>query len=407
MMEDERLKRLKLKTAEKREQETRAEIERLRARADWRPELEPFAARLELGPPAALAELGRPVMAVMCLTVPLELVAAHGFHPYRLQSGHFSVEGLSAPRLPTVMCPMLRSTLGSLMIDGLPWAGAVFPTMCDWVVRIGDLLGLCGLQPTEVHRLETPHVKTCLESRERWRSELARLDAFLGRLSGRKLERRRLAEIVAVHQRAFEMFSRLIDLKRDGRLAQIWFSAVAAAFFLQTPEKWTADARTLVETLSREPLPTAERPKIFLAGSPIFFPNFKLLRLLEETGLDAVVDDLCSSERLLAGPVRFGDKSLHGLTTALAQRYFLGCLCPTFADNELRINAVVSPERQKLHRGAIFHVLKGCHCYELESLALEDRIKQAGLRFLRLETDYSQEDWATLSTRLEAFRSSL
>jgi benzoyl-CoA reductase/2-hydroxyglutaryl-CoA dehydratase subunit BcrC/BadD/HgdB len=92
---------------------------------------------------------------------------------------------------------------------------------------------------------------------------------------------------------------------------------------------------------------------------------------------------------------------------ALAQRYHLGCLCPAFADNDRRINNILSPERRGLFRGVVFHVLKGCHPFDLESLVLEGSIKEAGLRFIRLETDYAREDSQTLLTRLEAFRETL
>ncbi|MDR1607955.1 MAG: 2-hydroxyacyl-CoA dehydratase family protein [Deltaproteobacteria bacterium] len=409
MSENDRLERLRRKVAEKRDQETKAEIARLRARTDWRAEFEPFLQLLELGPKEALKALRQPVIATMCVTVPRELAEAHGFHLYRLQSGHMAVESLVAPNLPAVMCPMTRSALGAMVLDGLAetLTGAVWPTMCDWVVKMGSSLSLCGVNVLEIHRLEVPRIKTCLESRERWQSEIRRLNDFFKRLGQGKLDRAKLAQTILSHQKAYATFSALMDLKRRGLLGPAWLSVLAQAFFLEPVNKWTKDAANLVAALQKETPPAKARPKIFLAGSPIFFPNFKMYRLFDEVGLEVVADDLCSGERFLPGPVHFADSSLHGLMMALAQRYFIGCLCPIFADNELRINNITAPERLKLYQGVVFHVLKGCHCYDLESLALEAQIKKAGLKYLRLETDHSPEDWSTLATRLEAFRSSL
>jgi benzoyl-CoA reductase/2-hydroxyglutaryl-CoA dehydratase subunit BcrC/BadD/HgdB len=52
-------------------------------------------------------------------------------------------------------------------------------------------------------------------------------------------------------------------------------------------------------------------------------------------------------------------------------------------------------------------VLKGCHPYDMESCLLEDPITRRGLKFLRLETDYTAEDGRNLLTRIEAFRQTL
>jgi benzoyl-CoA reductase/2-hydroxyglutaryl-CoA dehydratase subunit BcrC/BadD/HgdB len=58
-------------------------------------------------------------------------------------------------------------------------------------------------------------------------------------------------------------------------------------------------------------------------------------------------------------------------------------------------------------KGVVFHVLKGCHPYDLESFGLEMPLKEAGLRFLRVETDYTSEDVQNILTRLEAFSRTL
>jgi benzoyl-CoA reductase/2-hydroxyglutaryl-CoA dehydratase subunit BcrC/BadD/HgdB len=87
----------------------------------------------------------------------------------------------------------------------------------------------------------------------------------------------------------------------------------------------------------------------------------------------------------------------------LAESYHQGCLCPTFGDNERRANNIWEALPDAGFGGLVFHVLKGCHPYDLESLALEEPLKKGGLRFLRIETDYAAEDSQNILTRLEAF----
>jgi benzoyl-CoA reductase/2-hydroxyglutaryl-CoA dehydratase subunit BcrC/BadD/HgdB len=116
---------------------------------------------------------------------------------------------------------------------------------------------------------------------------------------------------------------------------------------------------------------------------------------------------MCSGGRLLAGGVNYSDSSEFGLMSALSQRYHQGCLCPTFIDNDRRVNNIPDKSPSNQIEGVVFHVLKGCHPFDLESFTIEEAIKKKGLKYLRLETDYGSEDAQNLLTRLEAFRQTL
>ncbi|MDR1395274.1 MAG: 2-hydroxyacyl-CoA dehydratase family protein [Deltaproteobacteria bacterium] len=407
-----REERLKKKILDRALDETVQEIKILKQRADCFPELEYFLDLLAAGrePEVIAARTGRPVAAVMCLQAPLELFHALGIHPFKIYGGTQTSQRLSAPQLPAIMCPMLRALLGELQLDSsgrkdgyLAW---VAPTTCDWVVKMEDMMEVCGLaERPPFHRLELPHLKDRPESQERWLEEVYALKGFLlGAVKQKKLKPKVLAQSMRLYQKCWHVFSALIDLKREGRLPEIWFMVVTNAFFYDDVERWTAACEKLLPVFRKQEKKKAD---IFLAGSPIFFPNLKMLHLLEEAGLSVAMDDMCSSERLFPGAVNFDDLSEHGLLKALAQRYHQGCLCPTFSDNDRRINNIIAPAHRDLYRGVVFHVLKGCHPFDLESLTLETRLKASGLKFIKLETDYTSEDGQTLLTRLEAYRSTL
>lgn len=136
-------------------------------------------------------------------------------------------------------------------------------------------------------------------------------------------------------------------------------------------------------------------------------PNYKLLNLIENAGMAAVADDICSLERTFAGAITYEDNSEYALLSTLAQRNHKACICPTFADNHRRINAILNILKKEKIKGIIFHVLKGCHPYYMESGLLETRLKKLGFRFLKIETDYVREDEQNIVTRLEAFRRTL
>jgi benzoyl-CoA reductase/2-hydroxyglutaryl-CoA dehydratase subunit BcrC/BadD/HgdB len=146
---------------------------------------------------------------------------------------------------------------------------------------------------------------------------------------------------------------------------------------------------------------------VFLTGAPVYFPNFKVLHLMEEAGLSVAGDDLCSSERLFPRHVEIPDASRDGVLAALAEAYHRGCLCPVFADSGRRAALIREAADGGGVKGVVFHLLKGCHPYELDSFALEAKIGGWGLKYLKIETDYSTEDSRNLLTRLEAFRPTL
>ncbi|MDR1111290.1 MAG: 2-hydroxyacyl-CoA dehydratase family protein [Deltaproteobacteria bacterium] len=393
--------------------EIRLESEGLRDRADYFPELGYFLEILADGgdPGPTARRAGRPTAAVLCLQAPLELIHAHGFQPFKIFGGVSAAAGLAAPSLPAIMCPMLRSAVGKAMLGETAGPGTtalwVLPTTCDWSVKLPAMLERCGLEiPVPSHRLELPRLKDRAESQERWLEEVYGLRNFLRGISGLKRLRPALKNSMELYQRAWRALVGLAELKRAGRVAEAWALVIANSFFFDRVETWTARLEGVLPRL-RENRPRGGGRPVFLAGSPVFFPNLKIPRLLEEAGLDVVMDDLCSSERLFPGAARYDDDSEHGLLRALAQRYHQGCLCPTFADNDRRVNNIVSPAHRALFRGVVHQVLKGCHPFDLEGLLLEGRVKAEGLKFIRLETDYGAEDGQNILTRLEAFRGTL
>ncbi|MDR1045567.1 MAG: 2-hydroxyacyl-CoA dehydratase family protein [Candidatus Adiutrix sp.] len=407
--------RIREKIRSRCDEEVELEISLLRQRKDYFPELDYFLDLLSAGQSSSViaGRVGRPVAALLCLQAPLELFQAYGLHPFKVFGGSQAASRLSSPSLPAVMCPMLRSALGLLQLDSASagdsggFAAWVLPTTCDWAVKFMEMMANCGQENRRpVHRLELPHLKDRDESQGRWLEEIYGLRNFLGELTGRKKpDRGALARSMAVYQKAWQVFTELTMLKRAGRLSGPWSVVISNSFFFDDVQKWMAAVEATLPKFRERP--AAAGPEVYLAGSPVFFPNLKIMHLLEDAGLKVVMDDLCSSERLFPGAVFFDDPSEHGLLKALAQRYHQGCLCPSFADNDRRINNIISPSHKALYRGVVFQVLKGCHPFDLESMTLERRLKDEGLKFIKVETDYTSEDSQNLLTRLEAYRRTL
>ena len=53
--------------------------------------------------------------------------------------------------------------------------------------------------------------------------------------------------------------------------------------------------------------------------------------------------------------------------------------------------------------GVVEMTLQACHTYNIEAKSIEKRVKEKGLPYIHIETDYSQADVGQLDTRIAAF----
>ncbi|MDR0621152.1 MAG: 2-hydroxyacyl-CoA dehydratase family protein [Deltaproteobacteria bacterium] len=414
-----RAERLRARARERIDLEINNELALLAGREGHGPALEYFLNLLgqDLSPAALAERLGRKVVGLMCLQVPLELFLALDLQPLRLYGGALGAAKSAPPGLPALMCPLLRSLMGEMVkepsLGRLDW---VIPTTCDWVSGFESLRELSFTDVGSARFVELPRRKENPQASERWLSEVAGLWEHLKKISGRKAGRRELLAAVATMEAARSALGKLISLRRKGLVPAAYFFAIAYSFFFDSAQAWTkavqgaADhfaAGQAVDQKTAPAGPAGTGPGLFLTGSPIVFPNFKLLHLLEELNLTVLGEDMCSGERLLFRHVAIKDTSEVGLLRALAETTHDGCLCPVFVENRRRLGPIMEAVGEAPIKGVAFHLLKGCHPYEMDSLTLEAELLDNGVRFVRLETDYTPEDRGNLMTRLEAFKSTL
>ena len=405
---DERQKRRYEKVLQKTEEEYLQEIAILKSREDFLEEYEyflqllasPFSARkLQM-------RVEKPLAGLFCIQAPFEIFDAFDLHPVKLCGGSHTVQRLAASYLPVLMCPMLKSFMGNFDLQQESFAdyrAVILPTTCDWVVKLPEIMQ----QDTEnVHYLELPHLKETEKSQSRWLEEIFCLKQLLEKITGKKLKPKQLQESINKVMNIWIIMDELTKLKRSGQLSGVWYTAITNTFMLDNLEVWSGQVNRTIEKLHRQQK-QENSSRIFVAGSPIIFPNLKLLQLIEQAGMSITADDICSSERIMPGGIIYNDTSEYGMLRAIAERYHKACVCPTFADNSRRVNNIISTAKEYNIKGVIFNLLKGCHPYDIEAITIERKLKEHGLKFIKIETDYGKEDSQNILTRLEAFKQTL
>jgi len=95
-------------------------------------------------------------------------------------------------------------------------------------------------------------------------------------------------------------------------------------------------------------------------------------------------------------------KTLDKMIDALVDRYFkIDCAC--FTPNEERTGHVLDLARELKVDGVIHYSIQFCTPYTVEAYKVEKAVQNAGIPFLKIESDYGMEDMGQLKTRIEAF----
>ena len=369
-----------------------------------------FKAFIHGGKDVVRLEAGRKMVGTYCVFVPEELIYASGARPVRLCAGSYESVEIGEDHLPDVACPMVKSEMGFSTLPILDFYQrcdlVALPTSCDWKTKIGEILA----EHHEVHMLGLPRIKELEASRDFWLEEVLRFKRSLERLTGRRIDRKRLQEAIRRVQRAQREVHRFHEIRKHSPAVIHGRDAleILNAYFYDEVDPWTAALASLNEELEQRVAngihvakPTAAR--LMLTGSPVVFPNWKIPTILEELGAVLVADEFCTSGRYLSDMVSLDEGTLPDMLEAIADRYMLPCSCPTFSNTTERRDRVLQLVEDYRVEGVIYHVFKGCHPFDIEMKTIEAALQNKGVPMLKVETDYAPQDIEQLRTRIEAF----
>lgn len=169
-------------------------------------------------------------------------------------------------------------------------------------------------------------------------------------------------------------------------------------------EKQIANIENKVEQ-ARKAYAAGERPvsasakRILLTGCPSGGVIQKVGMVIENNGGVIVCLDDCSGERTNKLLI---DENADDILRAIADRY-LSIHCSVMTPNDGRIdNTKEMVEKYKVD-GVIEVVLQACHTFNVEATQMRRMVEDAGIPYMKLETDYATSDSGQLETRIAAF----
>ena len=112
-----------------------------------------------------------------------------------------------------------------------------------------------------------------------------------------------------------------------------------------------------------------------------------------------VCSDDCSGERTNRMLI---DENAPDILRAISNRY-LRINCSVMTPNDGRLENMMDMCEKYHVDGVIENVLTACHTFNVESANVAKTCENAGIPYMKLETDYSQSDAGQLETRIAAF----
>lgn len=351
----------------------------------------------------------RKVVAGFCNFVPDELVLAAGAVPIRLCGGDHDAARAAEREFPRDACALIKASLGSFLSEQPLYRRAdlvVVPTSCDGKKKLASFLS--GTKP--VHVLEVPPYKASARAIARWLEAVSELKALLESFTGTRITRDLLRSAIELTNERQKAFKRLYRLKQSCPAVLPGTDAltVAGASFYDDVERFTRELTRLNDALQVPASGGTEdakvkAPRVLLAGAPLIYPNFRLADLVEKAGAVIAVDELCSGTQRLYHRVVPSEWTMGGMLRAVAEKYLLPCTCPCFVENTDRLHRLVELTEQFQVDGVIHHNLRICQLFDIERAAVRREMQQRGIPVLDVHMDYSPEDVAQVTTRVEAF----
>jgi benzoyl-CoA reductase/2-hydroxyglutaryl-CoA dehydratase subunit BcrC/BadD/HgdB len=358
----------------------------------------------------AFKQKGGKIIGMFCVQVPEELIYAAGAIPIRLECGFINAVSASEELMPSNVCPLCRSSVGFPFLKINPYFSMcdaiVIPTTCDAKKKMADVLS----NIKHVFTLDLPHNRDSLDARDYWLAQVRLFKKKLERLTGKKISRGELEKAVKLLQRRTSTFRIFLEIKKQ---RQILVSGrdtllVSQSAFYDDINRWIFYLDGLNNELfdkltKHEEIIPENTPRLMISGSPIIWPSWKVLNIIEDSGAVVVIDDSCSGCQYFYNTVEVADWSMEAMLSAIADKYLLPTVCPVFSHSDDRIDRMLELVSQYKVHGVIYHLIRLCQCMDMEYSKMSNVAKQKSLPFLRIETEFGEEDVGQIKTRIEAF----
>ena len=355
-----------------------------------------------------LKEEDRRFIGYLCAYVPLEVIHAAGFIPFRIKGDVDEPITMADTNMEAIVCPLVRSCYDMTLKGKYDFIeGLIIPHACDSICRTYEIWKYTlGLKYN--HLVNVPH-ETGDSSVRFFVNILNTFRLSLGRFCGKDITDQDLNTSIEIYNKMRSNVMALYDLrKKDPPLisgAEATRTLIAGAG-IPAEEFDDLLSGVIDEAKARDKTGSEKVPRVIVIGGQVDNANF--IDLVEGCGAVVVADDLCPGTREFFPQVSVGDDPV----SALAERYLLKIHCPrTYRTKKDTYENYLDERFGHIGRfirefnvdGVILYIYKYCDPFGFEVPQMKSYIEAMGKPVLYLEDEYSMSTIGRLRTRIQAF----
>jgi benzoyl-CoA reductase subunit C len=354
-----------------------------------------------------LKSQGYRFMGYLCAFVPVEIVYAAGYIPFRIKGDVNEPITRADVNMETLVCPLVRSCF-DLAVKGRYsfLEGLVIPHACDSICKTYDIWRYTLGLPYS-HFINMPH-KTDESSVEFFEYELGTFIKSLGKYAGHAIIDDDLLRAIELCNANRAKIRELNDFRTANppRITGTELTKIYVAN-MSIP---AGESNELLDRVRGEVKERAadkgKGKRLMVFGAQVDDASF--IRLIEESGAYVVADDLCPGAREYTSDVETEGDPIRNL----AERYLRKVKCGrTYRERggtyreylEERFGHIGEAVKEFAVDGVVLYLYKYCDPYGFEVPALKGYLESIQVPVLYLEDEYSLSSIGRLKTRIQAF----
>jgi benzoyl-CoA reductase subunit C len=354
-----------------------------------------------------LKEQGKKIIGYLCSYVPVEIITAAGFIPFRIKGNVNEPITKADIEMETIVCPLVRSCFdlsvkGSYdFLDGL-----VIPHACDSICRTYDIWKYTLGLPYS-HFINMPHGADD-SSLEFFKAILNTFRKSLGGFAGGEISDDSLAGAVKIYNESRAKLRELAEFRKSDPplISGTELTKVLVTVMSIPVEESINLLDSVITEVEQRVAASVKSLRVMVVGAEVDDDAF--IRLIEDSGAYVVADDLCPGTRDYWPDVDVTPDPMDGI----AERYLRKIKCARTYREQTGTYPEYLEERFghigqfigdfKVH-GVILYIYKYCDPFGFEVPAMKSYIESLGTPVLYLEDEYSMSTIARLRTRIQAF----
>jgi len=355
-----------------------------------------------------LKRQGKKILGYLCAFVPVEIITAAGFVPFRIKGDVNEPITKADTEMETIVCPLVRSCFDISLKGNYEFLdGIVIPHACDSICRTYDVWKY-SLHLPYSHFINMPH-GTGKPSLDFYQAVLGTFRTSLSRFAGREISDRELTQAIKLYNQNRAKVRELYGLRKASpplisgtEVARV----LIAAMSIPVEESIKMLGDVIEEVRQRGGVPARKSARIMVVGAQV--DSVAFIELIENSGAWVVADDLCPGAREFFSDVTVTADPIEGI----AERYLRKVKCGrTYREMKGNYEEYLEDRFGHMSRmiedfkvdGVVLYIYKYCDPFGFEVPQIKSYIESKGTPVLYLEDEYSMSTIGRLRTRIQAF----